>query len=328
VEVAIKVEGLQKVYISHKKEPNFWGSLKGLVRRKYLYTEAVKGISFSIRAGEFVGYIGPNGAGKTTTLKLLSGLLYPTDGEASVLGFIPWERKDDFRRRIAFVMGQKTQLWWDLPAIESFSLNKEIYEIPKKVFDGRVDYLTSLLSVRELLNIPVRNLSLGERMKFELIGSLLHHPDVLFLDEPTIGLDVISQKKIRDFLKEYNRTQKTTIILTSHYMRDVEELCKRVILINEGNIVFDGALTALTQTYTQNKLLKITFFERIPEGIEQFGNVISRDELKVILQVDRKRIAQVSREVLRGSKVEDITIEERPIEDVIREIFSSKQNVS
>jgi ABC-2 type transport system ATP-binding protein len=298
------------------------------VRRKYLYTEAVKGISFSIRAGEFVGYIGPNGAGKTTTLKLLSGLLYPTDGEASVLGFIPWERKDDFRRRIAFVMGQKTQLWWDLPAIESFSLNKEIYEIPKKVFDGRVDYLTSLLSVRELLNIPVRNLSLGERMKFELIGSLLHHPDVLFLDEPTIGLDVISQKKIRDFLKEYNRTQKTTIILTSHYMRDVEELCKRVILINEGNIVFDGALTALTQTYTQNKLLKITFFERIPEGIEQFGNVISRDELKVILQVDRKRIAQVSREVLRGSKVEDITIEERPIEDVIREIFSSKQNVS
>jgi ABC-2 type transport system ATP-binding protein len=299
-----------------------------LVRRKYLNTEAVKGISFNIGRGEFVGYIGPNGAGKTTTLKLLSGLLYPIEGKAEVLGFTPWERKNDFRRQIAFVMGQKTQLWWDLPAMESFFLNKEIYEIPHKTFDERVDYLASLLDVKELLNIPVRNLSLGERMKLELIGSLLHYPAVLFLDEPTIGLDVVSQKKIRDFLKEYNRTQKTTIILTSHYMRDVEELCKRVILIDEGNIVFDGNLATLTHTYTKNKLLKITFFERIPEGIEQFGNVISRDGLKVILQVERERIAHTSQELLKKYKVEDITIEEIPIEDVIREIFSSKQNAS
>lgn len=328
METIIKAEGLRKVYISHKKEPNFLGSLKGLIRRKYLYTEAVKGISFSIRRGEFVGYIGPNGAGKTTTLKLLSGLLYPTNGKVSVLGFIPWERKNDFRRQIAFVMGQKSQLWWDLPAIESFLLNKEIYAIPRKIFDERVDYLTSLLKVKDLLNIPVRNLSLGERMKFELIGSLLHHPKILFLDEPTIGLDVISQKKMRDFLKEYNQTHETTIILTSHYMRDVEELCKRVILINEGSIVFDGAFTTLTQTYTKSKLLKITFFERIPEGIEQFGDVISQNELKVTLQVEREKIAYVSQELLKKSKVQDITIEERPIEDVIREIFSSNQNVS
>lgn len=328
METAIKVERLRKVYISHRKEPNFLGSLKGLVRRKYLYTEAVKGISFNIGRGEFVGYIGPNGAGKTTTLKLLSGLLYPTEGKAEVLGFTPWERKNDFRHQIAFVMGQKTQLWWDLPAMESFFLNKEIYEIPHKTFDERVDYLASLLDVKELLNIPVRNLSLGERMKLELIGSLLHYPAVLFLDEPTIGLDVVSQKKIRDFLKEYNRTQKTTIILTSHYMKDVEELCKRVILIDEGNIVFDGNLATLTHTYTKNKLLKITFFERIPEGIEQFGNVISRDGLKVILQVERERIAHTSQELLKKYKVEDITIEEIPIEDVIREIFSSKQNAS
>jgi len=320
----IEVRELRKTYISHKKEPGFLGSLKGLIRRKYIRTEAVKGISFSVEEGEFVGYIGPNGAGKTTTLKLLSGLLCPTDGEAKVLGFVPWERKDDFRRQIAFVTGQKTQLWWDLPAIESFSLSKEIYDIPNKIFDERVDYLTSLLSVKDLLDIPVRNLSLGERMKLELIGSLLHNPAVLFLDEPTIGLDVVSQKQIRDFLKEYNRTQKATIILTTHYMRDIEDLCERVIVINNGNLVFDGALTALSQTYTQNKLLKIMFVDGVPDEIEQFGNVISRDGHKVVLEVERGRIGRAAQELLSNFTVEDITIEEIPIETVIREMFTSK----
>jgi len=320
----IEVRELRKVYISHKKEPGFLGSLKGLIRRKYIRTEAVKGISFSVEEGEFVGFIGPNGAGKTTTLKLLSGLLYPTDGEAKVLGFVPWGRKDDFRRQIAFVTGQKTQLWWDLPAIESFSLSKEIYDIPNKTFDERVDYLTSLLSVKDLLDIPVRNLSLGERMKLELVGSLLHNSAVLFLDEPTIGLDVVSQKQIRDFLKEYNRTQKATIILTTHYMRDIEDLCERVIVINNGVLVFDGALTALSQTCTQNKLLKIMFVDGVPDKIEQFGNVISRDGHKVVLEVERGRIGQAAQELLSNFTVEDITIEEIPIETVVREMFTSK----
>lgn len=321
----IKVESLQRVYRSYKKEPGFAGSLKGLIKRQYLDVEALKGISFNIQEGEFVGYIGPNGAGKTTTLKILSGLLYPTAGTVEVLGFTPWRRSNDFRRQIAFTMGQKEQLWWDLPAMESFLLNKEIYSIPQRAFNDQLAYLTELLAVKDLLKIPVRNLSLGERMKLELIASLLHRPKILFLDEPTIGLDVVSQKKMRDFLKEYNRQEKTTIIFTSHYLKDIEELCPRVIIINAGSLLFDGRLDELTRKYTPHKILKITFADGIPAGIERYGEVIGQDELTVTLHVNEEGVAHCARELLGNFSIEDISIVEVPLEDTIRKIFSPKE---
>jgi ABC-2 type transport system ATP-binding protein len=321
----IKVESLQRVYRSYKKEPGFIGSLKGLIKRQYLDVEALKGVSFDVEEGEFVGYIGPNGAGKTTTLKILSGLLYPTAGTVEVLGFTPWRRSNDFRRQIAFVMGQKEQLWWDLPARESFLLNKEIYRIPQKSFNDQLDYLTGLLAVKDLLDIPVRNLSLGERMKLELIAALLHRPRLLFLDEPTIGLDVVAQKKMRDFLKEHNRQEKTTIIFTSHYLKDIEELCRRVIVINAGILLFDGRLDELTRKYTPHKILKITFADGIPARIKQYGEVISQNELTVTMQVNEEGVAHCARELLWNFSIEDISIVEVPLEDTIRKIFLTQE---
>src|SRR5262245_21598438 len=223
---AIEVTGLTKTFRTYKKQPGFSGALKGLFRRTYEQTVAVKDVSFSIEPGELVGFLGPNGAGKTTTLKMLAGLLYPTSGTANVLGYVPWQRHDGYRRQFALLLGQKNQLWWDLPALESLELNAKIYGIPADVLKRTVDEMTSLLAVRDKLNVAVRELSLGERMKMELIASLLHRPKVLFLDEPTIGLDVVSQKTVREFLREHNAKEKTTILLTSHYMADIQELCR------------------------------------------------------------------------------------------------------
>src|SRR3989338_9575080 len=233
----IKVDKLCKYYQVHQKEPGLTGSLKSLFARKYYDVKAVDDISFEIEEGELIGFIGPNGAGKTTTLKTLSGLLYPTSGEVSVLGYTPWKRQPEFQKQFALVMGQKNQLWWDLPAIESFILNKEIYEVPAEKYQKTLDELVDLLEVRDILKIQVRKLSLGQRMKMELIAALIHSPKILFLDEPTIGLDVVMQKKMRDFIKEYNRRFKATIILTSHYMDDVKELCERVIIIDHGKLL-------------------------------------------------------------------------------------------
>jgi len=325
MDTAIKVESLRRVYRSHQKEPGFIGSLKGLIKRQYRHVEALKGVSFSIHEGEFVGYIGPNGAGKTTTLKILSGLLYPSAGNVEVLGLTPWQRSDDFRRQIAFVMGQKGQLWWDLPARESFLLNQEIYRIPQKSFDHQMDYLAELLMVKDLLDVPVRDLSLGERMKVELIASLLHRPKILFLDEPTIGLDVVAQKRMRDFLKEYNQQEKSTVIFTSHNLKDIEELCRRVIVINDGSLLYDGTRDGLTREYTPHKILKITFADRIPAGIERYGEVISRDELMVTLQVNEEAVVHCVRGLLENFSIEDISIAEIPLEDTIRKIFLSKE---
>src|SRR3989344_6277517 len=257
----IQVQNLKKYYKVHQKEPGLSGSLKSLFSRKYYDAKAVDGVSFEIGEGELVGFIGPNGAGKTTTLKVLSGLLYPTGGEVAVLGYTPWDRKPEFQKQFSLVMGQKNQLWWDLPPMETFILNKEIYEVPDLQYRKTLDTLVELLDVKDILKIQVRKLSLGQRMKCELIAALLHNPKVLFLDEPTIGLDVVMQKAMRDFIKEYNRKFKSTIILTSHYMDDVKELCERVIIIDHGHILYDGALSKVIDTYARSKIITAVFSE-------------------------------------------------------------------
>lgn len=264
----IHVEGLKKDFQYYKKKEGMQSSLRNLFFRKTLTKNAVNGISFDIEEGEFVGFLGPNGAGKTTTLKMLSGIMYPTDGTATVLGYVPWKREEAFKKQFSIVMGQKNQLWWDLPAIESLYLNKCIYEIDDVDYRKTLDKLSEYLDVREILNIQVRRLSLGERMKLELIASLLHHPNVIFLDEPTIGLDLVAQKTIRNFLKYYNEQEKATIILTSHYMKDIEELCKRTIVINRGTIVYDGKAADISRTLRDENLIQSTEDVSLEDGIE------------------------------------------------------------
>jgi len=250
----IEASHLTKTFHVAHKEPGFLGAVKGLFKRDYRPVHAVQNVSFSIKEGELVGFLGPNGAGKTTTLKMLSGLLHPTSGSAKVLGYVPWERARPFQKQLTMVMGQRTQLWWDLPAWDSFLLNKEIYEIPKAQFEETVAELSKLLEIENLLEVPVKKLSLGQRMKAELACSLLHRPQVLLLDEPTIGLDVVMQKKVRDFILAYNRRWKATILLTSHNMDDVSELCSRVLMINHGRLLFDGSLPEMQKLYGENSL--------------------------------------------------------------------------
>src|ERR687893_1754999 len=256
---AIEARGLTKVYRTYKKESGLRGAIKGLVKRKYDETRAADNVSFSIEEGELVGFLGPNGAGKTTVLKMLSGLLNPSGGEARVLGFVPWERRNEMKRQFALLMGQKNALWWDLPAQESLELNRAIYGIDRDRFRKVVDGLADLLEVQDKMNVMVRELSLGERMKMELISALIHEPRVLFLDEPTIGLDVVSQKRVREFLRIYNREHRIVTMLTSHYMQDIEELCDRVIVIDHGKIFFDGPLDAIIDRFSGHKILSLTF---------------------------------------------------------------------
>lgn len=321
----IEVKGLKKYYQVHKKEPGLAGSLKSLFNRKYEDVKAVDNISFQIEEGELVGFIGPNGAGKTTTLKCLSGLLYPTDGKVEVLGFNPWDRKHAFLKQISLVMGQKNQLWWDLPAIETFILNREIYEIPKPQYEETLADLVKMLEVEDVLKVQVRKLSLGQRMKCELIAALLHSPKVLFLDEPTIGLDVVSQKKMRDFIKEYNRRKKATIILTSHYMGDVKELCKRVIVIDKGKLIFDGELSEITEKYADHKIITGVLAKEIdPKKLEKIGEVKEYSFPKVVFLVKRETASLAAAEFLQHFPVADLNIEEVPIEDIIREVFTGK----
>ncbi|MBP6913021.1 MAG: ATP-binding cassette domain-containing protein [Candidatus Levybacteria bacterium] len=324
-EPIISVSNLVKTYKVHKKEPGFSGSLKSLFFRKYETVEAVKDISFEIKPGELIGFIGPNGAGKTTTLKCLSGLLYPSGGKVNVLGFKPFDRKTNFLKQIALVMGQKNQLWWDLPPTETFLLNKEIYEIPDKKYKETLEDLVELLDVKDVLNIQVRKLSLGQRMKCELIAALLHSPKVLFLDEPTIGLDVVMQKKLRDFLKEYNSKYNATIILTSHYMEDVRQLCERVIVIDHGTLLFDGKLDNLIKEYTQNKTISLILEKPVDRlKLEKLGEVTEYDFPKVVLSVKRKESNTITTKLLKDFPVIDLNIEEPDIEDIIREVFSKK----
>ncbi|AFC31246.1 ABC transporter [Paenibacillus mucilaginosus 3016] len=321
----IIVEGLSKSFQYYKKEVGLASSLRNLFRREMLTKEAVKGISFEIPEGEIVGFLGPNGAGKTTTLKMLTGILYPTSGSASILGHVPWERRKAFKKQFAIVMGQKSQLWWDLPANESLHLNKHIYEVEDGQFRRTVDELAELLDVKELLGVQVRRLSLGERMKLELIASLLHQPRVLFLDEPTIGLDILSQRRIREFLKYYNQQQRTTIVLTSHYMNDIEDLCKRTIIVNSGRIVYDGSLAAVNRQLGQKKLMKIKLGEPVdPRRLERFGRVRECSGMEAVLEVDKSDLKERSKEMLEHLPVLDFTIEEISIEEGIALLYAKE----
>lgn len=321
----ITVDHLTKYYRVHQKEPGFVGSLRSLFSRKYYDAKAVDDIAFSIQEGELIGFIGPNGAGKTTTLKCLSGLLYPTSGKVSVLGFTPFQRKNAFLKQIALVMGQKNQLWWDLPPMETFLLNKEIYEVSDAQFKKTLSELSDLLDVEDILKVPVRKLSLGQRMKCELIAALIHSPKVLFLDEPTIGLDVVMQKKLRDFIKEYNKKFNATIILTSHYMEDVRQLCERVVIIDHGKIVYDGKLDNIVKKFAPHKFLSIVLDKEVKrEKLEKLGIIKEYDFPRVILSVPRENSAQLAAKILDQFPVDDINIEEPDIEDIIRDVFMKK----
>ena len=321
----IEVSQLTKTFRTYKKQPGFAGAIRGLFRRKYEQTLAVKDVSFTIEPGELVGFLGPNGAGKTTTLKMLAGLLYPTSGSARVLGYVPWERRDGYRRQFALLLGQKNQLWWDLPASESFELNSRIYGLSSQTLQRTVMEMSELLDVRDKLSVSVRELSLGERAKMELIAALLHQPKVLFLDEPTIGLDVVSQKIVRQFLRQYNATHQTTILLTSHYMADIQELCRRVIIIDHGTIFFDGLLSEVVDRFADSKLVTIqcqSGADCSAASLQKYGEVLEQNPGTIQLKVKRDRVIPVCKALLDELPVTDIDIQEVPIEEVIRRIFA------
>jgi len=319
----IEIRNLRKSYRVYQKQEGLRAAFRGLFNREYRDVHAVKGIDLAVDQGEFVAFLGPNGAGKTTTLKLLSGVINPTSGEATVMGHVPWKRENAYRRRFALVMGQKNQLWWDLPAAESFRLHQQIYCIDPASFQRTHDELVELLGVRELLHQPVRELSLGERMKMELIAALLHSPDVLFLDEPTIGLDVIAQHNIQKFLKHYQAERQITILLTSHYMKDVAALCKRVVIINHGRIIYDGSLVGIVDKFSSHKVLTLQFGDgRMPSDLSRYGDVLELKEPEVKLRVERNVITDVLSAVLAEHTIEDVSVEDPPLEEVIAEVFS------
>jgi viologen exporter family transport system ATP-binding protein len=320
-EAAVRVEALVKVFDVPEREGGLKAATKSLVRRQMREVRAVDGISFEIAPGEIVGFLGPNGAGKTTTLKMLSGLLYVSSGEARVLGHVPSKREREFLRRIALVMGNRNQLQWDLPALDSFELNRSIYQVPRADFLAQRDELVDLLEVGDLVRKPVRQLSLGERMKVEIVGSLLHRPQVLFLDEPTIGLDVTMQKRIREFVAEYRQRHEATVMLTSHYMADVEALCERVIVIHHGRILFDGDLAALSNTVAAWKTIAVALEDGAGD-LSGYGEVIHRDGDLVTLRVPKAETARVTARLLAEQEVLDLNVEDPPIEDVIELVFA------
>ena len=319
----IEIDGLTKSYQIYQKKEGLLASFTGLMKREYREVKAVKGIDLRVEKGELVAFLGPNGAGKTTTLKLLSGVITPTAGSATVLGHIPWKRENAYRRRFALVMGQKNQLWWDLPAQESFRLHQQIYRIDPADFEKTRDELVDLLDVGSLLKQPVRELSLGERMKMELTAALLHSPEVLFLDEPTIGLDVVAQHNIQKFLKHYQEVRKITILLTSHYMKDIAALCKRIVIIALGQIIYDGSLSGIIDRFSGHKVLTLLFSDGdMPNDLARYGDVLEIEEPKVKLRVDRHVIAEVLSAVLSKHTIQDVSVEDPPLEEVIAQVFS------
>ena len=319
----IEIENLTKSYRVYQKQEGVLASIQGLFKRSYREVHAVRSIDLKVEEGEFVAFLGPNGAGKTTTLKLLSGVIHPDSGHCSVMGHVPWERTNEYRRRFALVMGQKNQLWWDLPAMESFRLHQHIYGIDPKSFEKTRDELSEMLDVTRLLKQPVRELSLGERMKMELIAALLHSPDVLFLDEPTIGLDVVAQHKIQQFLRDYQETRKNTIILTSHYMKDIAALCKRVVIIAKGEIFHDGSLEEIVDQFSGDKIVTL----QVAEGesmhqLRQMPNVIEIEEPRIKFKIARDDVAKTLSSVLAENNIVDIVVEDLPLEEVIARVFS------
>lgn len=326
--MSIQVKNLNRFFQVHVRQAGWADAVRSLFKRQYRTVEAVKDVSFAIQPGEIVGFLGPNGAGKTTTIKMLAGLLHPTSGEINVGGFVPFDQKNEFKRMMSLVMGQKSQLIWDIPPMETFLVNKAIYEIGERNFRQTLDELVELLELQPLLTKPTRSLSLGQRMKCELAAALLHRPTILFLDEPTIGLDVHTQEKVRRFIAKYNREHKTTILLTSHYMGDVTALCHRVLIINHGRLLYDGELNVLTEKLTPYKVLEVRL-PSIPE-VEwaDYGQLVGIEEGKVTLRVPRERIPEVSAEFLQKLEVHDLNIQDPPMEEVITLAFREESHVS
>jgi ABC-2 type transport system ATP-binding protein len=320
---AIHIRDLRKTYVVSQREAGVAAALRSLVRRRTEKVRAVDGISFDLAPGEIVGFLGPNGAGKTTTLKMLSGLLHPTSGSVTVLGFVPSKREKAFLRQITLVMGQRNQLVWDIPAADSFELNRAIYRIPAVDYRRTLDEVTELLDLGPLLRKPVRNLSLGERMKCEIAAALLHRPQVVFLDEPTIGLDVTMQRRIRAFISEYNRRTGATVLLTSHYMADVEALCRRVVVIHHGKLLFDGDLASLVQRFTAHKTIVVQLGD-CQDDLRRYGDVISCEEGYATLRVPKAETARVTERLLAQLPVIDLTVEDPPIEEVIERVFAQE----
>ena len=319
----VSISQLAKYYQVPEREGGLKASISSLFNRKYKNVKAVDGITFNVEAGEVVGFLGPNGAGKTTTLKMLSGLLHPTSGNVSVLGYEPRHRSHDYLRQITLVMGNRNQLTWDLPALDSFDLQRAVYGIPVDQFKRARDEFIELLELKDLVNKPVRNLSLGERMKMEIVAALLHQPKVLFLDEPTIGLDVTMQRRIRSFIAEYNKRYNATVLLTSHYMADVEALCKRVIVIHHGRILFDGDLSKLVNQFSSYKTLSLSLHDPNAE-LSNYGEVVSKEDGRVTLRVPKAQTSQVTAKLLSDLQVDDLTVEDAPVDDVIDQVFSQK----
>lgn len=351
----IITKNLTKTYITFEKEEGLKGSIKALFKKKTLEKEAVSNFDLEIKEGDFIGLIGQNGAGKTTLIKMLTGIIHPTEGEISVFGYKPYELKDEFKKIYSIVMGQKSQLWWDLPAIDTFNLNKELYEIEEDEYKKNLSFLVDLLGVEKLLKIQVRNLSLGERMKMELILALLHNPKILFLDEPTIGLDVIAQKQIRQFLKEINREKGITIILTSHYMEDIKYLCDRAVVVRSGNKIYDGSLDSIIERYQENRIITI-YFKDIPSKELNFNNItirkdnlesqfisennetnkydlekdlniswLERTEYKWVFKIKKEQAKFAIKRIMEDYEVEDISIEEENISETIEKIYKEKE---
>jgi ABC-2 type transport system ATP-binding protein len=320
---AVHIRDLHKTYIVSEREGGVRAALRSVIHRRKQEVKAVDGISFDLSPGEIVGFLGPNGAGKTTTLKMLSGLLHPTAGDLSVLGYVPWKRDRDFLRQITLVMGQRNQLVWDIPPIDSFELNRAVYRVPPADYRRTLDELVELLELAPLLKKPVRNLSLGERMKCEVAAALLHRPQVVFLDEPTIGLDVTMQRRIRGFIAEYNRRHGATVLLTSHYMADVEALCRRVVVIHHGRLMFDGELDCLVERFTAHKTIVVTLGE-CKADLSAYGEVVSCTDGDVTLRVPKADTARVTGRLLADFPVMDLTVEDPPIEEVIDRVFQQE----
>lgn len=320
---AIEVEGLTKVFRVPEKDPGLWGSVKALVHRRFRDVAAVSEISFAITEGELVGFLGANGAGKTTTLKMLSGLLHPSSGKATVLGHTPWRREAAFQRKFSLVMGYRSQLWWEIPAQETFRLNQEIYELSEAEYRAALDELVELLDLSDCLSVPVKKLSLGQRMKAELAAAILHRPKLLLLDEPTLGLDVVMQKRLRSFILEYNRRYGATVLLTSHNMDDVVELCRRILIIDHGRILFDGPLRQVVERYAPLRVIRVDFRSPVRAAdLEPVGRVVESSELRSVLEVPRAEVSSRAATLLAKFPVVDLTIEETPIQDVVRRIFA------
>ena len=330
----INVQNLNKTFKVHKKQAGLKGSVKSLFAREYIEKHALQNINLNIAEGEIIGLIGSNGAGKTTLTKILSGIIHPTSGSVDVMGFNPWDRRNEYRSQMSLIMGQKAQLWWDLPAADGFLLLKEIYQIPEKTFKHSVEYLGDCLMIKDQLNIQVRKLSLGERMKVELMAALLHNPKIVYLDEPTIGLDLTAQKAVREFIKSYRKEFNPTMILTSHYMDDIEELCPRIVVMREGGIVFDGELQSIHQKYAPNKMIQAnlqneTEIEKVLKSFPQdLGQVSKLTTGGLKINSPRERVMEAATYLLNNSNVMDLNINEEDIADIIEHIMQTEEKLS